>query len=448
MKKLSLLIFSMLVGVVSYFTLFPFEAQAIPAFARKYDIPCTMCHTAFPKLNDFGVNFRDNGYQMGSDSDLPTNQDKSYFPIAFRTTVGYQYQKSTNAVTDGAGNNYDTYTSGFGSFGMDFLSAGTLDRDISYLIVPTGEFSNLGGAATFSLESAWIRIDNIMENPMLNFKIGKGDLDIPFSIHRSLTILSPYLIYTYSPVVLDPFAMADHQGIAQLAGHMQNPIGNFRYAVNLVSNNTYGGHDTGFYLHVTQAMGGGGYSSGYRGGIFYLNMPMPTTGDPLTALTAPIDPTTGAATTGGSPRPISKFGIDLSGNFLANKLNVFGVLMHGTDDKDLALVVNAQDAAFWGGFVEANYMASPKLVLIGRYDIIRNTTQADPVLDASAKDTNDQDGLTLSARYALAVHNRGEIWVHAEANSTKIKKMGAVDLSGNPTDQTNTTLFLGLDFAY
>ncbi|HXN06196.1 MAG TPA: hypothetical protein VN944_03910, partial [Nitrospiria bacterium] len=204
----------------------------------------------------------------------------------------------------------------------------------------------------------------------------------------------------------------------------------------------------GFYLHVTQAMGGGGYSSGYRGGIFYLNMPMPTTGDPLTALTAPIDPTTGAATTGGSPRPISKFGIDLSGNFLANKLNVFGVLMHGTDDKDLALVVNAQDAAFWGGFVEANYMASPKLVLIGRYDIIRNTTQADPVLDASAKDTNDQDGLTLSARYALAVHNRGEIWVHAEANSTKIKKMGAVDLSGNPTDQTNTTLFLGLDFAY
>jgi hypothetical protein len=443
MQKIRNTFLLIMLGMFGFLFTYVPDTLAIPAFARKYDVSCVMCHTAFPKLNDFGNNFRDNGYQMGSDNDLPTSLDKGYFPIAFRTTVGYQYQKFGNSAADGAGNLFDTYTSGFGSEGMDILSAGTLDRDISFLIVPTGEFSNLGGTATFALESAWIRLDNISGSSLLNFKIGYGDLDIPFSTHRSLTIFSPYLIYTYSPTTLDVFALADHQGEAQLMGHTINSVGIFRYAVDLVSNNSYGGHDTGFYFHVTQAMMGGGASSGYRGGIFGLYMPMPTTSNGLTPLTAPIDPTA-SASTGGSTRPITKYGLDLSGNFLNNQLNVFGVLMRGKDDKDLALVASAQDAEYWGGFVEANYMMNPKLVLIGRYDIIRNTTQADPTINSTSK---DQDALTLSARYALAIHNRGEIWVHSELNTTN-NKLTAVDASLNPVDQRDNTFFLGLDFAY
>ena len=38
-------------------------ASAIPAFARKYGLRCTSCHESWPVLNDFGRNFRDNGYQ-------------------------------------------------------------------------------------------------------------------------------------------------------------------------------------------------------------------------------------------------------------------------------------------------------------------------------------------------------------------------------------------------
>ncbi|GMR21379.1 MAG: hypothetical protein BMS9Abin36_1979 [Gammaproteobacteria bacterium] len=39
-------------------------AQAIPAFARKYETPCTTCHTAWPKLNSFGRQFKENGYKF------------------------------------------------------------------------------------------------------------------------------------------------------------------------------------------------------------------------------------------------------------------------------------------------------------------------------------------------------------------------------------------------
>src|SRR3989475_13013956 len=49
------------------------DAQAIPAFARKYDFACNVCHVpSFPKLNDFGNLFRDHGYQLGTDQELPT----------------------------------------------------------------------------------------------------------------------------------------------------------------------------------------------------------------------------------------------------------------------------------------------------------------------------------------------------------------------------------------
>lgn len=477
MKKLSLLIFSMLFGVVGYFTLFPLEAQAIPAFARKYDIPCTMCHTAFPKLNDFGVNFRDNGYQMGADSDLPQNLDKSYFPLAFRTTVGYEYASQDKLLNGAASGATSNYSSGLGSVGMDFLSAGTLDRDISYLIVPTGENSVLGGPATFHLESAWIRFDNMMDSPMLNLKVGYGDIDLPFSEHRSLTFNTVYAIYHYVPGVpynssmfavgdaastsfanFNGFAFGDHQGVLQLAGHQTNSIGNFRYALNALSNNQYGGHDIGYYAHVTQSIGGGGYSSGYRGGLFYLDEPMATV---YNNVAGPA-----AGNIGSEAKSVTKYGVDLSGNFLGNKLNVFGVYMLGQEAAELFGPGTPNDAKFWGGFVEANYMATPKLVLIGRYDVIKNTTQpfanintgctnytgiapapatctAPGAATISTDGFNDVNSVTLAARYMIAVHARGEIWWHAELNETTNTKTAF-----DGTDQKNDTLFVGLDFAY
>ncbi len=44
------------------------DAQAIPAFARKYGFSCNVCHVpGFPKLNDTGNIFRDQGYQVDSE---------------------------------------------------------------------------------------------------------------------------------------------------------------------------------------------------------------------------------------------------------------------------------------------------------------------------------------------------------------------------------------------
>ena len=62
------------------------KTAAIPAFARKYGLACSACHTAWPELNAFGQRFRDNGYQLMNDRDSPIWQNPSYIPVTFRMT--------------------------------------------------------------------------------------------------------------------------------------------------------------------------------------------------------------------------------------------------------------------------------------------------------------------------------------------------------------------------
>ncbi|HEY5599533.1 MAG TPA: hypothetical protein VIK48_02480, partial [Candidatus Manganitrophaceae bacterium] len=53
----------MIMGIV-FTVLFPATSEAIPAFARKYDLSCTACHTKPPRLNPFGEAFHMAGFQI------------------------------------------------------------------------------------------------------------------------------------------------------------------------------------------------------------------------------------------------------------------------------------------------------------------------------------------------------------------------------------------------
>ena len=44
-------------------------AGAVPAFARKYAINCSSCHTAYPQLNRAGRRFKEAGYRFPGDVD-------------------------------------------------------------------------------------------------------------------------------------------------------------------------------------------------------------------------------------------------------------------------------------------------------------------------------------------------------------------------------------------
>ncbi len=54
-------------------------ANAVPSFARKYDMNCSGCHTAFPQLNSVGRRFKEAGYRFTSDNEKGLNQEVSDF---------------------------------------------------------------------------------------------------------------------------------------------------------------------------------------------------------------------------------------------------------------------------------------------------------------------------------------------------------------------------------
>src|SRR5215467_13867394 len=66
-------------------------AQAIPAFARKYQTSCSTCHNDFPELNDFGEAFKKRGFKFPKDDEtfvkeppllLGSKAQKEAFPEA------------------------------------------------------------------------------------------------------------------------------------------------------------------------------------------------------------------------------------------------------------------------------------------------------------------------------------------------------------------------------
>src|SRR5207244_7160620 len=49
--------------------LFTNISYAIPAFSRQYGTSCSTCHINFPKLNDFGKEFKDAGFKFPKDDE-------------------------------------------------------------------------------------------------------------------------------------------------------------------------------------------------------------------------------------------------------------------------------------------------------------------------------------------------------------------------------------------
>ena len=106
------------------------NAFAIPAFARKYGLPCSACHEGWPKLNSFGQKFKDEGYQLGNEKDSPIYQNPTYWPVAMRITPHGHYESLGLVPVDTVpgdptnSTNQTINTSGFDLTGITFWLQG------------------------------------------------------------------------------------------------------------------------------------------------------------------------------------------------------------------------------------------------------------------------------------------------------------------------------------
>ncbi|NOZ94172.1 MAG: hypothetical protein GXP47_05450, partial [Acidobacteria bacterium] len=80
------------VAVISASVFVVRAAGAIPAFARKYNVRCFMCHTVYPRLNRFGYEFKRLGYRM------PPGWNGKKAPTSVRLISSHIPFKLTNAA--------------------------------------------------------------------------------------------------------------------------------------------------------------------------------------------------------------------------------------------------------------------------------------------------------------------------------------------------------------
>ncbi len=148
------------------------------------------------------------------------------------------------------------HTSGFDLTGIDILAAGTVSKNISFLLVPSIE-SDTGSV---SFEAANVRFDNIKDNPWINVKFGKAELDLPLSEKRGLTLSNTggeHQLYHFLPIGdVTATSPADNQLGIELMGHSLDD--RTRYAVSVVSSNggnlgLPAGRSYDFYAHFSRA---------------------------------------------------------------------------------------------------------------------------------------------------------------------------------------------------
>lgn len=170
----------------------PREARTLPLFARKYSMPCTQCHMAFPRLNAFGIAFRQNGYRLeGTKGESPW--EDNFFPLSLVGDVGIDYQRVNE--DNGSGGRTTTSASQFVQNAVEFHTAGTLAPGLTFHF--DNGFAGPGGVLTSGM--AFIQFDDLSSRGRLNVKAGIYDAEIPYISDSRRTTWAGYL----SPATLD-----------------------------------------------------------------------------------------------------------------------------------------------------------------------------------------------------------------------------------------------------
>ncbi|MBT8128325.1 MAG: hypothetical protein KJP15_12640 [Gammaproteobacteria bacterium] len=145
-------------------TLIPNNSDAMPVFARKYDISCAACHSAFPKLNEFGEYFADNNMRLPNwrDSTISGGDDMlalpDSVPLALRAQAYVQAREASNIDVE-TGEEITADTDIQSPYQIKLLSGAPLSDHITYYFYAI--FAEKGGNGEVVVEDAWFRHDDV-----------------------------------------------------------------------------------------------------------------------------------------------------------------------------------------------------------------------------------------------------------------------------------------------
>ncbi|MFQ5668953.1 MAG: hypothetical protein ACE5HD_00360 [Acidobacteriota bacterium] len=174
------------------------DAQAMPNFARQYEVACSVCHTIVPRLNKTGYDFRRAGFRMpdeiGNIRDFETERGTAAFKVAnyfsarLQANLSWLNRDHTNSIGayDPNGGTTNLNNIEFKEFTLYPLTGGFLGNWAA-------ESEISGGTDEIEVENAYVRYDAGDSDLYWQARLGVfhpfegyGASDRPISITRPL----------------------------------------------------------------------------------------------------------------------------------------------------------------------------------------------------------------------------------------------------------------------
>jgi len=174
------------------------EAEAVPSFARKYDMSCNVCHTRQPRLNPYGQRFMENGYQLpgtadggrkekhllgGETNGATLDEISNYMAIRLRADI---QQGSLREKVDGVSEDPDIIFPRT----VNIFFAGTAKKDISFFFEAEYDTQDPAESAMI-FERSMLIFDNLFAPNNGTVKIGQFDPSALYSFPTHRQQLNP-----------------------------------------------------------------------------------------------------------------------------------------------------------------------------------------------------------------------------------------------------------------
>jgi hypothetical protein len=199
------------------------SALAMPVFARQYEMTCAACHSAYPRLNAFGEQFRDNNFRLSNWREKTTIDTKDdmlalpkYPPLALRMQTFVQGRQGREVNSTYSGFTENNAEADFQTpYLIKLLSSAPLSDHITYYFY--GIFAEKGENGTTLIEDAWFRHDDAF-GTKIGTLLGQFQVsDLMFPRETRLTF-HDFMAYRMAGITYDRGVIFDrHFGPVSLA---------------------------------------------------------------------------------------------------------------------------------------------------------------------------------------------------------------------------------------
>lgn len=190
----------------------PENSGAMPVFARQYQLSCTACHAAYPRLNEFGELFADSNFRLPNwkDTTVQTGDDQlalpAVAPFAIRAQA-YTQTRQAEAVDVVTGEKISADNDFQSPYLIKLLSSAPLSDHVSYYFY--GIFAEKGANGETVIEDAWFSHDDVFDTE-ISMMLGQFQVsDLMFPRETRLTF-QDFMAYRLARITYERGVLFGH----------------------------------------------------------------------------------------------------------------------------------------------------------------------------------------------------------------------------------------------